>query len=125
MSRPIGRHRKDGSDRDMKELERLIRDLRKQLLPYHHDHDIESGRRRWDVAEEDYLTSWISWHLGMCRERNRCYKRERCAFYDYGDLAKRNYEICYELLLRLENGYIACRFKDEAETDEDKDGSST
>ena len=99
----------------MKELEKLIKELRKQLLPYHHDHDLESGRKRWEVGEEEYLTSWIAQHLAMCRERNRCYKRGRCVYYDYGDLAKRNYEICYEFLLRMENGDITCRFPDDSD----------
>ena len=97
----------------MKELEKLIRDLRKQLLPYHHDHDLESGRQRWEVGEEEYLTSWLAQHLAMCMERNRCVKRGRCAFYDYGDLARRNFEICYEFLLRMENGGITCGFTED------------
>lgn len=95
----------------MKELEKLIKELRKQLLPYHHDHDLESGRMRWEVGEDEYLSSWLAQHLAMCRERNRCAKRGKCAYYDYGDLARRNYEICYELLLRMESGRITCGFK--------------
>ena len=98
----------------MKELEKLIKELRKQLLPYHHDHDIERGRKRWEVGEEEYLTSWLARHLEMCRDRNRCAKRGRCVFYEYGDLAKRNYEICYEFLLRMENGSMACGFNEDS-----------
>ena len=98
----------------MRELEKLIKELRKQLLPYHHDHDIESGRARWEVGEEEYLTSWLAQHLVMCMEKNRCARRGRCAYYDYGDLAKRNFEICYEFLLRMENGGITCRFTEES-----------
>ena len=99
----------------MREIERLIRELRKQLLPYHHDHDIDSGRQRWEVGDDEYLSSWLAKHLEMCREKNHCGKRGRCVYYDYGDLAKRNYEICYEFLLRLENGDIKCVFDDGAE----------
>ena len=98
----------------MKELEKLIKELKKQLLPYHHDHDVESGRKRWEVGEEEYLTSWLARHLAMCRDRNRCAKRGRCVFYEYGDLAKRNYEICYEFLLRMENGSMACTFTEDS-----------
>ena len=93
----------------MKELERLIRELRRQMLPYHHERDLETGRVRWEVGDDEYLTSWISQHLAMCMERNRCSKRGRCAFYRYGDLARRNYEVCREFLLRMETGSIRCR----------------
>jgi hypothetical protein len=99
----------------MKELERLIRELRKQLLPYHHDHDIDSGAVRWRIGEDEYITSWMAQQLRMCREKSRCYRRNRCVFYDYGDLAKRNYEICYEILLRLENGDISFSFVEDKE----------
>jgi hypothetical protein len=98
----------------MIELEKLIKELRKQLLPYHHDQDLESGRKRWEVGEEEYLTSWLAQHLSMCMERNRCAKRGKCVYYDYGDLAKRNYEICYEFLLRMESGGITCSFKEDS-----------
>ena len=105
----------------MKELEKLIKELRKQLLPYHHEHDLERGRKRWEVGEEEYLTSWLAQHLTMCREKNRCSKRGRCVYYEYGDLAKRNYEICYEFLLRMENGGITCSFTDDSSEEPDKD----
>lgn len=92
----------------MKQIERLIRDMRKQLFPYHHEHDIEQGQERWEVEEREYIESWILQHLKACHEKNRCGKRGRCVFYEYGDLAKRNFEICSRLQLHLENGDIKC-----------------
>jgi len=105
----------------MKELEKLIKELRKQLLPYHHDHDLESRRKRWEVGREEYLTSWLARHLAMCREKNRCSRRGRCVYYEYADLAKRNYEICYELLLRFESGDISCDFTGDSEESKTED----
>jgi hypothetical protein len=105
----------------MRELERLIRELRKQLLPYHHEHDLDSGSRRWEVGEGEYLTSWIARQLEMCHEKNRCARRGRCAYYEYGDLAKRNYEICNEILLRLESGGISFSFSDDSGEADGKD----
>jgi hypothetical protein len=102
----------------MKGLERLIRDMRKMLLPYHHEHDIESGARRWQVDQDECIASWIAQQLRVCREKNRCFRRERCVFYEYGDIARKNYEICYEVLLLLENGEITCS---EGESAEEKD----
>lgn len=101
----------------MKGLERLILEMRKMLLPYHHEHDIESGARRWQVGESEYLASWIAQQLRVCREKNRCYRRERCVFYEYGDIAHKNYEICYDVLLQLENGTITCLEEGSAEGD--------
>jgi hypothetical protein len=98
----------------MKELEKLIKELRKQLLPYHHDHDLDSGERRWEVGREEYLSSWIARQLEMCHDRNRCDKRGRCVYYEYGDLAKRNFEICREVLLRMESGDITCSFTEDS-----------
>ncbi len=97
----------------MKRIEKLIREMRKQLLPYHHEHDIESGGQRWKVGNGEYLSSWIAEQLRICREKNRCYKRGRCVFYDYGDLSMRNFEICREVLIRLENGEISCEIDEE------------
>lgn len=92
----------------MKGLERLIWEMRKMLLPYHHEHDIESGARRWEVADQECVASWIAQQLRVCREKNRCHRREQCVFYEYGDIARKNYEICYDVLLQLENGTITC-----------------
>lgn len=97
----------------MKRLEKLIRDMRKQMLPYHHDHDIEQGTERWEVEKGEYLESWVALHLKMCMDKNRCKKRGRCAFYEYADLAKRNFEICLEVVLRLENGEIHCTLEED------------
>jgi len=106
----------------MKRLERLIREMRKQLLPYHHEHDIERGGQRWDVGTGEYLTSWIASLLKSCHDKNRCSKRGKCSFYGYSDLAKRNYEICHEILLRIENGEIRCLFEG---GENEKDGANT
>lgn len=92
----------------MKGLEKLIRDMRKQLFPYHHEHDIERGRERWEIGEAEYIESWLLDQLRACHAKNRCEKDGRCVFYEYGDLAKRNYEICTEMQLRIENGSIKC-----------------
>jgi len=53
-----------------------------------------------------------------CRKKNRCYKRRKCVYYDYSDLARRNFDICYELLLRIENGDIRLKLEDNAEDKE-------
>jgi hypothetical protein len=97
----------------MNRLERLIKEVRKQLFPYHHEHDIERDRERWEVGNGEYLASWLSEQIRNCRKKNRCAKRGRCAFYDYSDLSKRNYEICREVLLRIDNGDVVCILKDE------------
>ena len=47
----------------MDHLERLIRDIRKQLSPYHHEHDTERGSERWEVDERDYITAWVAEQL--------------------------------------------------------------
>ncbi|MBN1163707.1 MAG: hypothetical protein JXB45_03955 [Candidatus Krumholzibacteriota bacterium] len=101
----------------MKKLEKLIKEMRKQLFPYHHEHDIERDEQRWMIKSGDYLESWIAEQLRICKKKNRCAKRGKCVFYDYGDLAKRNYEICHQVLLRLENGDIVCSI--EAAEDEE------
>ena len=90
----------------MNRLHKLIQEMRRQLFPYHHEHDIDRGEKRWDVGEGEYLASWVAEQLRNCQKKNRCKKRGRCAFYSYGDLAKRNFEICYEVLMRIESGEI-------------------
>ncbi len=92
----------------MRKLNRLIKELRKQLFPYHHEHDIERGGKRWKVENREYIASWLAEQLRSCRKKNRCDRRSRCAYYDYSDLSRRNYEICYEMMIRLENGEISC-----------------
>jgi hypothetical protein len=95
----------------MKRLEKLIRDMRKQLFPYHHEADIERGGSRWNVETGEYLSSWLAGQLRNCRKKNRCERRGRCAYYNYSDLSKRNYEICYEILIRMESGEITCEIE--------------
>ena len=97
----------------MKGLEKLIRDMRKQLFPYHHEHDIERGCERWEVGEAEYIESWLLDQLRACHAKNGCDKDGRCGLYQYGDLAKRNHEICSEVMLRLENGSIKCSIKED------------
>jgi len=95
----------------MNRLEKLILEIKKQLLPYHHEHDVERGCQRWGVEDGDCLTSWIAGQLATCRHKNRCDKRGLCAYYSYSDLAKKNYEICREVILILENGDARCIFR--------------
>jgi len=97
----------------MERLERLIREIQQQLLPYHHEHDIESGGKRWDVERDEYITAWIMRQIRNCHERHRCEKKELCVFYEYRDQARRNYDICLEILLRLESGEIQCRLTED------------
>lgn len=93
----------------MDRLQKLIKEMRRQLFPYHHEHDIERGKARWDVKEGEYLASWVAEQLKNCQKKNRCKRRGRCAFYSYGDLAKRNFDICYEVLMRVESGEISMK----------------
>jgi hypothetical protein len=96
----------------MNRLEKLIAEIRKQLLPYRHEHDVERGCDRWEVGEEDSLTSWIAGQLASCRKKHGCAKRGLCAYYSYPDIATKNFEICREMLLLLENGEIECSFRE-------------
>jgi len=92
----------------MDSMEKLIREIQQQLLPYHHEHDIDRGGARWEVGRDEYITAWIGKQIRNCHERNRCEKKRLCVFYDYRDQARRNFDICYEILLRLESGDILC-----------------
>ena len=94
----------------MNRLEKLIFEIKKQLFPYHHEHDIEQGCERWGVEDGDCLTSWIAGQLWVCRQKNKCAKKRMCVYYSYSDLAKKNYEICREVMLTLENGDARCSF---------------
>jgi hypothetical protein len=102
----------------MNRLEKLIRDMRRQLFPYSHEHDTERDGGRWDVDRKEYISSWLAANLHSCRKKNRCYKRRKCVYYDYSDLARRNFDICYELLLRIENGDIRLQLEDNTEDKE-------
>lgn len=90
----------------MDKREKLIRQIQQQLMPYHHEHDIERGGARWEVGRNEYITAWIAQQIRNCHERNRCEKKGLCIFYDYRDQAKRNFDICYEILLQLESGEL-------------------
>ncbi len=92
----------------MDSIEKLIREIQQQLLPYHHEHDIERGGKRWEIGRDEYITAWIVKQIRNCHERNRCEKKRLCVFYEYRDQARRNFDICYEILLRLESGDIRC-----------------
>ena len=99
----------------MKRLEKLIREIRGKLFPYHHEHDINRDAERWNVAEGEYLESWLVEQLRICRKKNRCERGTKCVFYEYSDIAKKNFEICLEVQLRLENGEIKCLIEDDPE----------
>jgi len=38
-----------------------------------------------------------------------------CAFYSYSDLARKNFEICQEVILVFENGEARCNFIEDTE----------
>jgi hypothetical protein len=97
------------------ELKKLIQAMRKQLLPYQHESDTKRGGEMWEVGEDEYISAWIAGQLRVCRQKNRCFKRERCVFYEYSDISRKNYEICYELLLELESGNITCSLNEDSE----------
>jgi len=99
----------------MNKLEKLILEIRKQLLPYSHERDIERGCERWGVKDIDCLTPWIASQMENCRQKNRCSKKGLCAYYSYSDLAKKNFQICREISLLLENGEITCKFIEKEE----------
>ncbi len=99
----------------MNRLEKLILDIRKQLFPYHHEHDIARGCERWGVQDGDCLTSWVAGQLEVCRKKNRCADKRMCAFYSYSDLARKNFEICQEVILVFENGEARCNFIEDTE----------
>ena len=96
----------------MDRLQKLITEMRRQLFPYHHEHDIERGGKRWEVDDGEYLASWVAEQLRNCQKKNRCTRRGRCAYYSYGDLAKRNFDICYEVLMRIESGEISVQIEE-------------
>lgn len=104
----------------MNRLEKLIVEIKKQLLPYHHEHDIERGCERWEVEEGDCLTSWVAGQLAVCGKKNKCADKKLCAFYSYSDLARKNYLICREVTLMLESGDARCNFTENG----DKDGTA-
>jgi hypothetical protein len=101
----------EGELSNMNRLEKLILEIKKQLLPYHHEHDIERGCERWAIDEEDWLTSWVAEQISNCRKKNRCDKKELCAYYGYSDIARKNYSICREVSLLFESGEASCIFK--------------
>lgn len=94
----------------MKKLEDLIQEIRKQLLPFSLEHDVDRGSERWGVGDEDCLSAWILTQMSNCRQRNRCSKKGECVYYGYSDLARKNYRICREIALLIENGEIGCRY---------------
>jgi hypothetical protein len=99
----------------MNRLEKLIIEIRKQLIPYRHEHDVERGCERWEVGDADLLSSWVAAQLAVCRRKSKCEKKGMCVFYSYSDLARKNYEICREMILLLENGDVQCSCTDKSE----------
>jgi hypothetical protein len=102
----------------MNRIEKLILEIKRQLFPYRPEHDIERGCERWEVGGDDCLTSWMIEQLRNCRQKNGCSKKGMCALYSYSDLAKRNYDICEELVLLLENGSAKFIFERKSEKDD-------
>jgi hypothetical protein len=102
----------------MSTLEKMIKEIRRQLLPYRHDQDTAKDFDRWDVNEEECLTAWLLDQIAACRKKNGCEKRGTCTFYGYSDISKRNYDICYEIQLLLESGdlHMARRVGSQGET---------
>lgn len=94
--------------------ERFIKLIKKQFFPYKPEQDIESETGKWDVTEGECIASWLRTTLMKCRKRSQCARRESCEFFDYPDLAKRNYKICNEMIIRLENGVISCLLERES-----------
>lgn len=93
----------------MKRFDRLFEAIKKQLFPYSVGHDIERSFERWSVEGEDCLAAWVVEQLRSCRKRHKCEGRGLCVHYGHADLAKRNFEICREIILLMENGEISCR----------------
>ena len=98
----------------MKPEEIFIKKIKKQLFPYKPDKDVEAQSDKWDVSPGEYITSWIRLNLINCRKSSGCEKEERCRYFGYTDLAKHNYTICREMILRLENGEITCKLEAES-----------
>ena len=98
----------------MKPEEIFIKKIKKQLFPYKQDKDIEAQSVKWDVSTGEYITSWIRLNLINCRKSSGCNKQGRCRYFGYTDLAKQNYTICREMILRLGNGEIKCDFEGES-----------
>jgi hypothetical protein len=99
----------------MRRLESLIREIRKQLFPYRNERDIERSCQQWEVEDGECLTSWVAAQLSVCRQKSKCAKKRMCSFYSYSDIARKNFEICQEMILILEGGEAKCSFvkKDE------------
>jgi len=96
----------------------FIKKIKKQLFPYRPEKDVEAQSIKWDVSAGEFITSWLRVSLINCRKLNGCEKDERCRYFGYTDLAKQNYSICREMILRLENGEIKCELvKKEMEKD--------
>lgn len=100
----------------MDRLESLMARIRRQLFPFSVKGDVEKSCERWDVNENECLGAWVIAQLRSCRQKNLCARRGSCAHYAQGDLAKRNYEICREVLLLFESGEIGCIRLDKSDT---------
>ncbi len=99
----------------MNRLEKLIMEIKKQLMPYRHEHDIDRGCERWEVQTGDCLTSWVAAQLAVCGKKNKCGEKKLCSFYSFSDIARKNYQICREITLMLESGDIKCVFAENSE----------
>lgn len=97
----------------MNMIEKLIKEIQKQLFPYNHESDISRDQSRWDVDPSEYLESWFLEHLRLCCHRSGCDKSEKCVYFSYSDQARRNYEICRQVRLLMEGGKIKCDFEND------------
>jgi len=112
VARSIGVRGERESVVEKSRIDRLVEEIKKQLFPYSLEHDIERSCDRWKVGNEDCVTSWVVEQLRSCRKKNKCDKRSLCVYYSHGDLARRNFDICREIIILIENGDVNCRESD-------------
>ena len=96
----------------MDRKEKFIKRIKKQLFPYKSERDIVSEGEKWEVSDEEYLTSWIRMMLIKCHKHTRCGEKQMCEYFSYSDIARENYRICREMILMMESGEIKCHFEE-------------
>jgi len=92
---------------NMSEIDDLVEMIKKQLFPYRHTRDIDIDSARWEVNDVEFITEWVKEMLKNCTKRMRCKNKGRCAFYEYSDQSRRNYEICRRVILLMEDGKLS------------------
>lgn len=93
----------------MDRKEKFIRRIKKQLFPYKSERDIDAEGEKWEVSDDEYITSWIGMVLMKCHRQHRCEQKQMCELFSYSDIARENYRICREIMLMIENGDLGCR----------------